>query len=165
MNLHNINTITNTTNLAKIFLQFEPIAEDLIQLLQACYSPITSELELEVRMKILDELFSYAQTEEDLPALFAHMITDRVYEYEQKHIQIPSIKPSEALAFFMQEREIKLSDLSEIAPPNVISEILTEKHQMTVEQAKGFAQFLALPEATFFSERRVKVSGPIGKAH
>ena len=63
MNLHHINTITNTTNLAKIFLQFEPIAEDLIQLLQACYSPITSEVELEVRMKILDELFSYAQTE------------------------------------------------------------------------------------------------------
>jgi HTH-type transcriptional regulator/antitoxin HigA len=96
-------------------------------------------------------LFSYAQTEEDLPTLFAHMITDRVYEYEQKHLQIPSIKPSEALAFFMQERGIKLPDLSEIAPPNAISEILTEKHQMTVEQAKGFAKFLGVPETTFLA--------------
>ncbi|MEN8218375.1 MAG: transcriptional regulator [Pseudomonadota bacterium] len=152
MNLHKSNTITNTTfhnDLAKIFLQFEPISEDLTQLLQACYSPITSDIELEDRMKILDELFSYAKTEDDLPALFAHLITDRVYEYEQKHLDIPSVKPSETLAFFMQERGIKPKDLSEIAPQNVISEILNEKREMTVEQIKGFAKFFGVPETTF----------------
>ena len=43
MNLQ-VNTINQTTfnnNFAKIFLQFEPITEDLTQLLQACYNPIT----------------------------------------------------------------------------------------------------------------------------
>jgi len=152
MNLHNINTKTNTifhNDLAKIFLQFEPITEDLTQLLQACYSPIISDIELKDRMKILDELFGYAKTEDDLPALFAHMITDRVYEYEQKHLEIPSVKPSEALAFFMQERGIKPKDLSEIAPQNVTSEILNEKHKMTVEQIKGFAKYFGVPETTF----------------
>jgi hypothetical protein len=82
MSLHNINTNTIFhNNLAKIFVQFEPITEDLTQLLQACYNPITSDIELEVRMKLLDELFAYAKTEDDLLALFALMITDRVYEY------------------------------------------------------------------------------------
>ncbi|TGO03733.1 hypothetical protein PN36_00995 [Candidatus Thiomargarita nelsonii] len=132
-----------------MFLQFEPITEDLTQLLLACYSPISSDIELEDRMKILDELFGYAKTEDDLPALFAHMITDRVYEYEQKHLEIPSVKPSEALAFFMQEREIKPKDLSEIAPQNVTSEILNDKRKMTVEQIKGFAKFFGVPETTF----------------
>jgi HTH-type transcriptional regulator/antitoxin HigA len=154
MNLHNFNTRTNTTfhnklTLTKIFLQFEPISEDLTQLLQACYSPITSDIEVEDRMKILDELFSYAKTEEELPELLAYMITDRVYEYEKKHLDIPNIKPSEALAFFMQERGIKPKDLSEIAPPKVTSEILNEKRKMTVEQIKGFANFLGVPETTF----------------
>lgn len=152
MNLHNINTITNTgfhNGLAKIFLQFEPITEELTKLLKACYSPITSDTELEDRMQIIDELFSYAKTEDDLPALFAHMITDRVYEYEQKNLNIPNVKPSEALAFFMKERDIKQKDLSEIAPQNVISEILNEKRKMTVEQIKGFAKFFGVPETTF----------------
>jgi HTH-type transcriptional regulator/antitoxin HigA len=152
MNLHHINTKTNTifhNDLAKIFLHFEPIAEDLTQLLQACYSQITSDIELADRMRILDELFSYAKTEEDLPALFAHLITDRVYEYEQKLMDIPSIKPNEALAFFMQERGIKPKDLSEIAPQNITSEILNEKCKMTVEQIKGFAKFFTVPETTF----------------
>ncbi len=152
MNLHNTNTKKNTifhNGLAKIFLQFEPITEDLTQLLLACYSPISSDIELEDRMKILNELFGYAKTEDDLPALFAHMITDRVYEYEQKHLEIPSVKSSEALAFFMQERGIKAKDLSEIAPQNVTSEILNEKRKMTVEQIKGFAKFFGVPETTF----------------
>jgi HTH-type transcriptional regulator/antitoxin HigA len=150
MSLHNINTNTIFhKNLAKIFVQFEPITEDLTQLLQACYSPITSDIELEDRMKILDELFGYAKTEDDLPALFAYMITDRVYEYEQKHLEIPNVKPSEALAFFMQERGIKPKDLSEIAPQKVTSEILNETRQMTVEQIKGFAKFFGVPETTF----------------
>ncbi len=148
MNLHKTNT-TFHNDFAKIFLQFEPITEDLTQLLQACYNPITSVLELEDRMKILDELFSYAKTEEDLPALFAYLITDRVYEYEQKHLEIPSVKPSEALAFFLQERGIEPKDLSEIASENIISEILTEKRTMTVEQIKGFAKFFGVPETTF----------------
>jgi HTH-type transcriptional regulator / antitoxin HigA len=100
-------------------------------------------------MKILDELFGYAKTENDLPALFAHMITDRVYEYEQKHLEIPSVNPSEALAFFMQERGVKPKDLSEIAPQNVTFEILTEKRKMTVEQIEGFAKFFGVPETTF----------------
>jgi HTH-type transcriptional regulator/antitoxin HigA len=77
------------------------------------------------------------------------MITDRVYEYEQKNLNIPNVKPSEALAFFMQERDIKQKDLSEIAPQNVISEILNEKRKMTVEQIKGFANFFGVPETTF----------------
>ena len=149
MKLHKLNTITFLNSLEKILFQFEPIAEDLTQLLQACSHPITSELELEKRMTIIDELFSYAQTEEDLPALFAHMITDRVYEYEQKNLEIPSVKPSEALAFLMQDREIEPKDLSEIAPPNVIAEILTETGEITVAQTKGLAQFFAVPETTF----------------
>jgi HTH-type transcriptional regulator/antitoxin HigA len=110
-----------------------------LRILKACNSPITSDTELEVRMQLID----------DLPALFAHMITDRVYEYEQKNLNIPNVKSSEALAFFMQERDIKQKDLSEIAPQNVISEILNEKRKMTVEQIKGFAHFFAVPETTF----------------
>ena len=68
MNLQ-VNTINKTTfhnNFAKIFLQFEPITEDLTQLLQACYNPITSDIELENRTKILDELFGYAKTTYEL---------------------------------------------------------------------------------------------------
>lgn len=153
MNLHNTHTNNCYYNdLTKMFLQFEPIIEDLTQLLKACNSPITSNIELEDRMQIIDELFSYAKTEDDLPALFAHMITDRVYEYEQKNLNIPNVKPSEALAFFMQERDIKQKDLSEIAPQNVISEILNEKRKMTVEQIKGFANFFGVPETTFLGQ-------------
>lgn len=45
----------------------------------------------------------------------------------------------------MPERSIKPKDLSEIAPQNVISEILNEKRKMTVEQIKDFAKFFGVP--------------------
>lgn len=138
-----------SNNLATVFLQPEPFIESLTQLLRACNTKITSDIELESRMKLIDELFSYAKTEDDLPVLFADLITDRVYEYEQKNLEIPTVKPSEALAFFMRERNIKQKDLSTIAPQNVISEILNEKRKMTVEQIKGFANFFNVPETTF----------------
>jgi HTH-type transcriptional regulator/antitoxin HigA len=44
----------------------------------------------------------------------------------------------------MMIHSVKQKDLFEIAPPNVISELLNEKRAMTVDQIKGFSKFFGV---------------------
>lgn len=143
------NPTLSINNLAAVFVGINQYIEPLTQILTACNTDIDNDSELESRHQLIEELYNCAETEDDLPALLADLITDRVFEYEQKTVEIPNIKPSEALSFFMQEHNVKQKDLSSVAPQNVISEILNEKRNMTVEQIKGFARFFNVPETMF----------------
>jgi len=150
------NTMTNQNNfagLAQMFSQIAPqikhFASDLANLSSACTTPVKDNDDLAERMALIDALFNCADTEDDMSAIFAHMVTDRVYEYEQKNLVMPEVTAAEALAFFMAENGVKQRDLSHIATQSIISEILNGKRKMTVEHIKGFAAHFAVPEKTF----------------
>ena len=94
-------------------------------------------------------LTSYATSEKDISAIFAHMVSERVYEYEQTNLILPTVTPAEALAFFMAENGVKQRDLHHIATQSIISEILNGKRNMTVAHVKGFSAHFGVPEKTF----------------
>ncbi|MCP4699182.1 MAG: transcriptional regulator [Gammaproteobacteria bacterium] len=135
---------------AELTLVAAVYAEELSRLVNACYMPVSDDAELDRRMRIIDELFECAETEDDIAAMFANLVAERVYEYEQERLVIPAVKPGEALKFFMKDRGVKQKDLADIAPQSVISEILREKRNMTVAHVKGFSKFFGVPEKTFF---------------
>ena len=154
---HNTNhdemLLNGISGLSQMFEQLAPIvgsfADDMTALMEACVTPIENDAELEKRMALIDELYSYAGSEEDISANFAVMVADKVYEYEHERLVIPEVEPGEALAFFMEDRKVKQKDLKKIASQSVISEILNGKRKMTVEHIKGFSRFFGLPEKTF----------------
>jgi HTH-type transcriptional regulator/antitoxin HigA len=115
----------------------------------ACNTPIEDDDELDRRMQMIDALFSYAATEDDIPAILAHMLSDQVYEYEQKNLVLPTVTPAKALAFFMSENSVKQKDLKHIATQSIISEILNSKRKMTVEHIKAFSAHFGVPETPF----------------
>ncbi|MFJ2322040.1 MULTISPECIES: type II toxin-antitoxin system HigA family antitoxin [unclassified Pseudomonas] len=111
--------------------------------------PIKNDGELQVRMALIDELYSHADSEDHAAARFAELVADRVYEYEAETVLIPYSSQSEALAFLILERGVKQKDLSEIATQSAVSEILNNKRKMTVAQIKGFAEFFKVPVEFF----------------
>ncbi|WDY57758.1 helix-turn-helix domain-containing protein [Pseudomonas sp. PSKL.D1] len=121
----------------------------MAQLLSACHEPIQDDADLQVRMALIDELYSHADSETHAAARFAEMVADRVYDYESQTVLIPYASQSEALAFLMEERGVKQKDLSAIATQSAVSEILNSKRKMTVAQIKGFAEFFKVPVEFF----------------
>jgi HTH-type transcriptional regulator/antitoxin HigA len=121
----------------------------LSKLLSACHDPIKTDADLQVRMALIDELYSHANTEDHAAARFAEFVADRVYEYESETVLIAYSSQSEALAFLLSERGVKQKDLSEIATQSAVSEILNNKRKMTVAQIKGFAEFFKVPVEFF----------------
>ena len=111
--------------------------------------PIKNDGELQVRMALIDELYSHADSEDHAAARFAELVADRVCEYEAETVLIPYSSQSEALAFLISERGVKQKDLSEIATQSAVSEILNNKRKMTVAQIKGFAEFFKVPVEFF----------------
>nr|WP_242489355.1 MULTISPECIES: transcriptional regulator [unclassified Pseudomonas] len=121
----------------------------LSKLLSACHDPIKNDADLQVRMALIDELYSHADNEDHAAARFAELVSDRVYEYEAETVLIPYSSQSEALAFLISERGVKQKDLSDIATQSAVSEILNNKRKMTVAQIKGFAEFFKVPVEFF----------------
>ncbi|MGN4047074.1 helix-turn-helix domain-containing protein [Pseudomonas sp. SM4] len=121
----------------------------LSKLLSACHDPIKNDDDLQVRMALIDELYSHANTEDHAAARFAEFVADRVYEYESETVLIAYSSQSEALTFLLSERGVKQKDLSEIATQSAVSEILNNKRKMTVAQIKGFAEFFKVPVEFF----------------
>jgi HTH-type transcriptional regulator/antitoxin HigA len=140
-------------SMSEMFEQMAPFVQkysvNLSKLATGCNSVVTDDNDLAQRMALVDELFSYAETEDDLPAILAHSVTNRVYEYEQANQDIPEVSPSEALAHFISENNLKQKDLAGVATQSIISEILRGKRKMTVGHIKGFARFFGVPELTF----------------
>jgi HTH-type transcriptional regulator/antitoxin HigA len=140
-------------SMSEMFEQMAPFVQkysvNLSKLAICCNSVVTDDNDLAQRMALVDELFSYAETEDDLPAILAHSVTNRVYEYEQANLDIPEVSPSEALAHFISENNLKQKDLAGVATQSIISEILRGKRKMTVGHIKGFARFFGVPEQTF----------------
>ena len=129
--------------------EHQQINADMADLSHACCTPVQDDEDLARRMNVIDSLFDLAQSEDELPAILAHMVTDRVYQYEQATVVLPEVPPSEALAVLMSEKGVKQKDLATIAGQSIISEILNGKRKMTVEHIKGFARFFNVPEKTF----------------
>jgi HTH-type transcriptional regulator/antitoxin HigA len=140
-------------SMGEMFEQMAPLVSkysyNLSKLAFSSNSAVVDDDDLAARMALIDELFSYAETENDLPAILAHVITNRVYEYEQANLAIPEVTPGEALAHFIGENNLKQKDLAGVATQSIISEILRGKRKMTVGHIKGFARFFGVPEQTF----------------
>lgn len=134
---------------AKLSSAVQAFQPHLAALSRYCTTTVTDDEDLAARMALIDELYGYAATEDDIAAIMAQFVTDKVYEYEQDHIQLPAVEPGEALAHFMEENKVKQRDLITIAPQSVVSEILNGKRKMTVKHIKGFAAFFGVPEKTF----------------
>ena len=78
-----------------------------------------------------------------------------VKDYEDKHYEIPTPDPIEAIKFKMEEAGLKNKDLIPyIGSEGHVSAILSRKRNLTLEMARGLNAKLGIPPEVFFSVKR-----------
>ena len=70
-------------------------------------------------------------------------------EYEDRVHPLPKGRPHKMLAFLVEEKGLKPSDLWKILPKSRVSEILHGKRAISKDQAKKLAEFFRVPVELF----------------
>ena len=105
--------------------------------IKSIFSVPHSEDEYQTLVKTLDSLVDEVgdiQDHELAPVM--ETIGNLIENYEDQEYKIEEASPVDALKYLMQEHGLKQSDLKEIGSQGVVSEILTGKRMLNLEQIK-----------------------------
>ncbi len=104
---------------------------------KAIFSVPHSEKDYNALVKILDSLINEVGNNQNHKlAPVMETIGNLIENYETQEYKINESSPIEALKYLMQEHGLKQSDLKEIGSQGVVSEILTGKRMLNIEQVK-----------------------------
>ena len=70
-------------------------------------------------------------------------------EYENRAHPLPKAEPHKMLAYLLEEKDMKPSDLWPVLPKSRVSEILSGKRSISKAQAKQLAELLRVPVDLF----------------
>ncbi len=99
---------------------------------------------LQLKELIIEEKKTY------LKGLY-HYIKSQLKEYEG-NIPTPKVSPIDMLQGLMEEHQHKQSDLSDIAPQSVISEIISGKRELNKQHIQKLAAKYNISPAVFFEK-------------
>ena len=109
---------------------------------------IKTELDYQKAVKRTLELF-HSEKDSEIDELELLLIL--VKDYEDKHIQIPSPDPLEAIKLKMEELGLKNKDLEPlIGSRGHVSSILSGRREITLTIARRLKTFFKLPAEVFF---------------
>lgn len=110
-----------------------------------------TEEDFSTLVEALDELLDLVGDDESHPLMgLIHQLGDLVSAYENEHLPIPQGDGRTALAFLMEQHQLGQSDLPEVAPQSVISEILNGKRQLNIRHIKALSERFNVSADTFF---------------
>jgi HTH-type transcriptional regulator/antitoxin HigA len=101
-------------------------------------------------VKLLDELIDrVSEKPNDTMDSLIDMLGTLIEAYENKHVPEPVGDPISSLRHFMEEHNLRQSDLPEIGSQGVVSEILNGKRQLNVAQIKALSKRFKVSPAVF----------------
>ena len=77
------------------------------------------------------------------------MLSILIDEYENRAHPLPKAEPHKMLAYLLEEKDMKPSDLWTILPKSRVSEILSGKRSISKAQARRLAELLRVPVDLF----------------
>ncbi len=105
--------------------------------IKAIFSVPHSEDEYLALVKTLDSLVDEVGDNQDHKlAPVMETIGNLIENYENQAYKIKEASPVDTLKYLMNEHDLKQSDLKEIGSQGVVSEILTGKRTLNIEQIK-----------------------------
>jgi HTH-type transcriptional regulator/antitoxin HigA len=82
---------------------------------------------------------------------FLDLLGTLVYEYEEKHVHIPSLHGIELLKALIEESNLRQKDLVPVfKTESIVSEVLSGQRKLTVEHIQKLAEFFHIPPGAFF---------------
>ena len=111
---------------------------------------ITSETDYRKAVAALEELLDAGGADERHPlAGLVEALGEVIESYEARAHRIPDTSPRDALAFLMQQHELKQIDLADIAGQGTVSAILAGKRGISKRLARRLAERFGVSAAVF----------------
>lgn len=113
--------------------------------------PITTAKDYELRVGVMDELLDRIGANEShrlMPLL--DIITRQIEAYEAQHHALPDAPPAVVLAYLMEEKGIKQTDLAEeLGGQSIVSAVLNGKRELNTRQVRALALRFKVSPAVF----------------
>lgn len=116
--------------------------------------PIRDEAHYEALLAFVDEAFERFGADEHHPIFtLVDLVADRIREYEDRaHPWPDTATPASVLGYLMAEHGLRQSDIPEIGPQSVVSEVLSGKRQLNLRQVQALARRFHVPMEVFAAE-------------
>ena len=112
-----------------------------------------NDKELEALTKALEILVEFAKDSDDHPLNFLiEIMTNNIEKYENEHYPIKDVPGHEMMVYLMELKGIKQTELHDVGPQNVISDIINNKRQLNVRQIRALAKRFNLSAETFMGK-------------
>lgn len=72
-----------------------------------------------------------------------------MHAYEEEHYPMPDVSGADMLRYFVDEHDLRQSDLSEIGSQGVVSEVLKGTRELNVRQIRALAKRFGVSPAVF----------------
>ena len=111
---------------------------------------IRNEHEYDLAVRRLDQLLDEIGTDERRPLYgLLDALGTLIHAYEEKHHPMPECSGADILRVLMEEHGLEESDLSEIGSQKAISEILSGKRELSIQQVRALAKRFGVSPAVF----------------
>ena len=98
---------------------------------------------------LANELADHLEQEDGpLNELF-DLVTDLIELWESSHAKVPEAEPRDVLRSLLEAHDLNQKDLSDVASPTVISDILAGRRRISRGVAKALAERFGLDESVF----------------
>ncbi|MBN8285499.1 transcriptional regulator [Zoogloea sp.] len=113
-------------------------------------TPIRDEAHHAELLAFVDEAFERFGDDDAHPIFgLVSIVADRIREYEARVHPWPELPPHELLRALMVEHDIKQSELPEVGPQPVVSEVLSGKRALNLRQVAALAARFHVPMEVF----------------
>ena len=114
-------------------------------------SPIQNEAQYAHLLEVLEALMKDEATADATSMTgLMNLLADRIRAYEeQTQPWPPHSTPASRLAFLMEQHGLRQSDLPELGPQSVVSELLRGNRTLNMRQTVALAKRFALPMEAF----------------
>ncbi len=110
----------------------------------------TNEDEYNRLVALLDEITDIVRDDEHHPlANFMDVLGVLIETYESETVPEPTSDPISVLKYFMEENNLKQTDLSELGSQGVVSEIMNGKRELNIRQVKALSERFNVPVSVF----------------
>ena len=115
---------------------------------------IESDEQLKEAQEVLDRLLRLDLDEGE--EAYVDALSDLIEVYEGERFEFPQLSSAEMLEHLIEAKGVRQIDVSEATgiPRSVISEILSGKRQVNLQQVGRFANYFHVPPSVFFNRSR-----------
>lgn len=116
------------------------------------FGPIKNERAYVRMHALMETILEIVSDDEDHElADLLDIVSTLVAQYEEAHHpELPPVEPREVLRFFMEQHDLRQSDLtSELGSQSIVSEILSGRRDLNTRQIKALAKRFSVSPAVF----------------